>query len=137
MKHAAFNEAGSAPVMADAGPPSRGLAGSDVLGHRTKPTRAKVRTTPPKAEVREERITMEIVVDAYNEDERAMGWCCYHEEKSNVPFLARCIEERTVSPLEVGDEFEVVGMAPGRGCEPPTCLRQEADGRPRSSGQGP
>src|SRR3954453_6614430 len=45
------------------------------------------------------------------------GWYCYLEEKLNVPFLARCIEERTVSPLEVGDEVEVVGMAPGRECE--------------------
>ncbi|MEM6403204.1 MAG: calcium-binding protein [Cyanobacteria bacterium P01_D01_bin.116] len=26
-------------------------------------------------EIREERISMEAVVDAYNEDERAMGWC--------------------------------------------------------------
>jgi hypothetical protein len=46
-----------------------------------------------------------------------MGWYCYLEEKLNVPFLARCVEERTVSPLEVGDEVKVVGMAPERECE--------------------
>ena len=28
-------------------------------------------------EIREERISMEAVVDAYNEDERAMGWYYY------------------------------------------------------------
>ena len=72
---------------------------------------------PEKDEVREERITMEIVVDAYGEDERAMGWYCYLEEKLSVPFRARCVEEREVSPLSVGDEVEVVGMPPERECE--------------------
>jgi hypothetical protein len=72
---------------------------------------------PQKDEVREERITMEIVVDAYGEDERAMGWYCYLEEKLSVPFRARCVEEREVSPLSVGDEVEVVGMPPERECE--------------------
>jgi hypothetical protein len=33
---------------------------------------------------------------------------------SDVPFLAKCIEERAVSPLEEGDEVEVIGMAPER-----------------------
>jgi Calcium binding len=66
---------------------------------------------PQKDEVREERIEMEIVVDAYDEDERAMGWCCYLEDKLNVPFRARCIAEREVSPLGVGDEVEVVGFS--------------------------
>jgi hypothetical protein len=72
---------------------------------------------PRKDEVREERITMEIVVDAYGEDERAMGWYYYLEEKLSDPFVARCIEEREVSPLSVGDEVEVVGMPPERECE--------------------
>lgn len=72
---------------------------------------------PQKDEVREERITMEIVVDAYGEDERAMGWYCYLEEKLSVPFRARCVEEREVSPLSVGDEVEVVGMPPERECQ--------------------
>ena len=34
----------------------------------------KKKAKPEKDEVREERIDMEIVVDAYDEDERAMGW---------------------------------------------------------------
>jgi hypothetical protein len=69
---------------------------------------------PQKDEVREERIVMEIVVDAYDEDERAMGWYYHLEEKLNTPFLARCVEERAVSPLNVGDEIEVIAMGPER-----------------------
>ena len=53
---------------------------------------------------------MEIVVDAYNGDERAVGWSCYLEDKLEVPFRARCIEERSISPLKVGEEVEVIGM---------------------------
>ena len=41
-------------------------------------------------EAREHRITMEAVVDAYDEDERAIGWYYHLEEKINFPFLARC-----------------------------------------------
>ena len=72
---------------------------------------------PKRDETREERILMEIVVDAYNEQERAMGWYCYLEDTLNFPFLTRCISERAISPLRVGDEVEVVGMAPVDECE--------------------
>jgi len=40
---------------------------------------------------REERITMEIVVDCYNEAEQAMGWYYYLQDKLQVPFTAECI----------------------------------------------
>ena len=40
---------------------------------------------PEKDEVREERITMEIVVDAYDEDERAMGWYYYLARQAGRP----------------------------------------------------
>ncbi len=66
---------------------------------------------------REDRIAMEIVVDAYDRDERVMGWQNYLEEKLEVPFRARCIQEREVSPLAVGDEVEVVGIASERECQ--------------------
>jgi hypothetical protein len=72
---------------------------------------------PEKDETREERIMMEIVVDAYGPEERALGWYDYLESKLNVPFRARCVEEREVSPLSVGDEVDVVGMPPERDCE--------------------
>jgi hypothetical protein len=72
---------------------------------------------PKRDEAREERISMEIVVDAYNEGESATGWYSYLEDKLNFPFLTRCINERAISPLRVGDEVEVVGMAPEDECE--------------------
>jgi hypothetical protein len=72
---------------------------------------------PKRDATREERISMEIVVDAYNEQERAIGWYCYLEEHLCFPFLTRCIKERPISPLRVGDEVEIVGMAPNDECE--------------------
>jgi len=71
----------------------------------------------PRDEQREERITMEIIVDAYGPEEQAMGWYYYLEDKLQVPFLARCTTQRAISPLLVGDEVEIVGMAPEEECE--------------------
>jgi Calcium binding len=66
---------------------------------------------------RERRIEMDAVVDAYNSEERAMGWYYYLEEKLKVPFKARCKSKREISPLRVGEEGEVLGMAPEAECE--------------------
>ena len=71
---------------------------------------------PKRDEEREQRISMEIVVDAHDAEERAMGWYYYLEDKLTFPFLTRCISERAISPLQVGDEVEVVGMAPEDEC---------------------
>ena len=68
-------------------------------------------------EQREERILMEIVVDAYGPEDQAMGWYYYLEEQLQFPFLAHCIAERAISPLRVGDEVEVADMAPEDECE--------------------
>ena len=57
------------------------------------------KTKPERDEAREDRITMEIVVDAYDEGERAMGWYYYLEEKLQFPFLTRCVGERAISAL--------------------------------------
>jgi hypothetical protein len=70
-----------------------------------------------KDETREYRIDMEIVVDAYDQVERALGWYYYLEKKLNFPFLARCIAKRAISPLRVGDEVEVLRMPPEKECE--------------------
>ena len=70
-----------------------------------------------KDEAREERIHMEIIVDAYGPDEQAMGWYNYFDDTLQFPFSARCVVRRTTSPLEPGEEVEVVGMAPGDDCE--------------------
>lgn len=70
-----------------------------------------------KDEEREERIHMEIIVDAYGPEEQAMGWYYYLADNMQFPFSARCIAPRTTSPLEPGDKVKVVGMAPEEECE--------------------
>ncbi len=67
-------------------------------------------------EVREDRIDMEIVVDAYDEVERAMGWYYYLEDMLRFPFRAQCIVERHISPLKMGEEVQAMGMAPEDDC---------------------
>ena len=69
-----------------------------------------------KDEAREERITIEIIVDAYSAEEQAMGWYYYLEDNLSFPFKARCIAERRISPLEVGEEIEVLGILPADEC---------------------
>jgi Calcium binding len=72
---------------------------------------------PPHDEEREERISMEIIVDAYGPEEQALGWYYYLDDRLQFPFRARCIARRAISPLQVGDEVEIVGMAPEEECE--------------------
>src|SRR5207249_12239699 len=74
-------------------------------------------TRPDKDEAREERISNEITVDAYGPEEQAISWYYYLDENLHFPFSARCITRRASSPLEPGDEVEVVEMAPEEECE--------------------
>ena len=70
-----------------------------------------------KDEDREERITNEIIVDAYGPEEQAMGWYYYLQEHCCFPFTATCIKHRVTSPLIEGDEVEILEMAPEEECE--------------------
>ena len=70
-----------------------------------------------KDETREHRIAMEAIVDAYDAEEQAMGWYYYLEEKLSFPYLTKCIARRAISPLQVGDEVEVLDMAPEEECQ--------------------
>jgi len=72
---------------------------------------------PKQDEQREQRIQQEIVVDAHNAEEQAMGWYYYLEEQLGFPFRAKCIAPRAISPLRKGQEVEVVGLAPAEECE--------------------
>ena len=72
---------------------------------------------PAREEEREDRIIMEIVVDAYGSEERAMGWYYYLEGTLQFPFPAKCIVKRGSSPLKVKDKVEVVGMADEEECQ--------------------
>lgn len=65
---------------------------------------------------REKRITDEAVVDAYGENERAMGWYYYMEGKLKTPFAAECTAKRGTSPLTIGESVQVVGMADEDDC---------------------
>lgn len=60
---------------------------------------------------------MEIIVDAYGPEEQAMGWYYYLEEKLKFPFTAVCSMKRSISPLQIKDEVDVLGMAPEEECE--------------------
>lgn len=71
----------------------------------------------PRDETRETRIEQEIIVDCYGPEEQASGWYSYLEDTLAFPFLARCVRERSISPLQVGDDVELVGMAPQEECE--------------------
>ncbi len=68
-------------------------------------------------EAREHRIDMEIIVDCYGEEERAMGWYYHLQDKLTFPFLAQCVAKRAISPLKEGDEVDVLEMAPEEECE--------------------
>jgi hypothetical protein len=72
---------------------------------------------PPQDDEREQRIRMEVIVDASGPEEQALGWYYYLAERLQFPFLARCIARRATSPLRIGDEVEVVGMAAEEECE--------------------
>jgi hypothetical protein len=70
-----------------------------------------------KDEEREERIQMEIIVDAYGPEEQALGWYTYLSDTLHFPFSARCVARRAISPLQPGEEVEVIGMAPDEECQ--------------------
>lgn len=65
---------------------------------------------------REQRISMEAIVDAYGPEEQAMGWYYYLQDKIQFPFEARCIQVRSVSPLRKEERVTIVQMAPEEEC---------------------
>ena len=66
---------------------------------------------------RERRISMEIVVDAYDAWEQAMGWYYYLQDTLRFPFPAICKKQRIVSPLKLKENVEIIGMPPEEECE--------------------
>ena len=71
---------------------------------------------PSENREREDRFTDEVIVDAYGEEERAMGWYYYAADNIAFPFKARCALKRSTSPLKAGDVVEVTGMAAEDDC---------------------
>lgn len=64
-----------------------------------------------KDESREERITYEIIVDAYDEHEVAMGWYYYLNDNINYPFAAKWIRKVKKTGKIQEKEVKVLGMA--------------------------
>jgi len=71
---------------------------------------------PRKNRIREERIHNEAIVDAYGQEEQALGWYYYLENNIKFPFTGRCIAPKVVSPLRKGETVEVRGLAPEDSC---------------------
>jgi hypothetical protein len=67
-------------------------------------------------EAREDRISMEAIVDAYDPEEQAIGWYYYLDDKVQFPFEAQCVSERHISPLQEGEKVKVLQMAPADEC---------------------
>lgn len=64
-------------------------------------------------EERENRIHDEVIVDAYDAEEQAMGWYYYLAETMAFPFQAKCIRELRKSPLRLDEFITVTDMISG------------------------
>ncbi|WP_066424731.1 calcium-binding protein [Anabaena sp. 4-3] len=67
-------------------------------------------------ETRENRIATEILVDAEDKEDRAMGWYYYLDDTLDFPFMAKWKKKsRKTSTIEE-KSVEVLGMAPEDDC---------------------
>ena len=71
---------------------------------------------PKRDQVREDRIHNEAIVDAYGPEEQALRWYYYLENKIRLPFQAKCIRPKAVSPLLKGERAEVRRLASEDAC---------------------
>ena len=69
-----------------------------------------------KNDIREERLYNEIIVDAYNEEERVLGWYYYLEDKIVFPFEAKVIKNMKISPLQKSETVTAIGMVKVEEC---------------------
>ncbi len=67
-------------------------------------------------ENREHRIKTEIIVDAEDKEDRAMGWYYYLDDTLNVPFMATLKKKSRKTSLVEEKTVEVLGMAPDDEC---------------------
>ena len=66
-----------------------------------------------KDEEREKRIDYEVVVDAYDEEERAMGWYYYLAENIDFPFEAKWLSGKKPE----GRNVKVLDMSSADDCQ--------------------
>ena len=69
-----------------------------------------------KSDIREERLYNEIIVDAYSEEERVLGWYYYLEDKIVFPFEAKVIKNMKISPLQKNETVTAIGMVKVEEC---------------------
>jgi hypothetical protein len=74
-------------------------------------------TRAEKDEERENRIEDDVIVDAHDREEQVMGWYYYLAEGITFPFKAQCIVERSISPLKINEQVEVIDIASADDCE--------------------
>jgi len=74
-------------------------------------------TNQEKDPIREKRIDYEIVVDAYDAEEKAMGWYYYLADKISFPFLAKWKKTNKKTGAIAEKEVEVIDMASADDCE--------------------
>lgn len=79
-------------------------------------------------EVREERITMEIVVDAYTAEEQALGWYYYLQKTLQFPFMATYMMQRRGAAEKEAKPVKVINMAVEEECENEMFVEVEWDG---------
>jgi hypothetical protein len=82
-----------------------------------------------KDPVRENRISDEIIVDAYGSEEQAMAWYYYLDEKIRFPFHAKCTASKISSPLRSGETVQVRRMASEDACANDMLVVVRWDGR--------
>ena len=70
-----------------------------------------------KNDARENRIYTEPLADAYDSEERAMGWYYYLADKITFPFTAECIAVDKRIPLELKEQVTVTEMSGADHCE--------------------
>ena len=56
----------------------------------------------------EDRIEMQIIVDAYDESGSAMGWYYYLQDTITFPFKVKCIKSVSTSPLLLERVFKFI-----------------------------
>lgn len=86
-------------------------------------------TPTEEDQAREERIIMEIVVDAYDPEERAMGWYYYLADELPFPFPAVCTQPQANSVLQIGEKVRVTGMPSPDVCQHDMYVNVDWQGR--------
>ncbi|MGI0488349.1 calcium-binding protein [Pantanalinema rosaneae CENA516] len=76
---------------------------------------------PTQDDDREQRITMQVLVDVYEDTESGLSWYYYLENRLQFPFKAHWTKNRDQKPI-TGEIVEVIGLSPEADCEREICV---------------